>query len=85
MLTHGALQEIMLLLVCVLNSLCCLCCRLSACHNNNKNTTRFEGTLLLRPGKYRVKFMVDDEWRLAADWPTEMDEEGNEVCLLTVT
>lgn len=46
---------------------------------------RFEGTLLLRPGKYRVKFMVDNEWRIAADWPTEMDDEGNEVCLLTVT
>jgi len=46
---------------------------------------RFEGTLLLRPGKYRVKFMVDNEWRLAADWPTEKDDDGNEVCLLTVT
>lgn len=46
---------------------------------------RFEGTLLLRPGKYRVKFLVDNQWRLAADWPTERDEEGNEVCLLTVT
>lgn len=47
--------------------------------------SRFEGTLLLRPGKYRVKFLVDNQWRLAADWPTERDEEGNEVCLLTVT
>ena len=47
--------------------------------------TRFEGTLLLRPGKYRVKFLVDNEWRLAADWPMEKDAEGNEVCLLTVT
>jgi hypothetical protein len=47
--------------------------------------SRFEGTLLLRPGKYRVKFLVDNEWRLAADWPTERDPEGNESCLLTVT
>lgn len=45
---------------------------------------RFEGTLLLRPGQYRVKFLVDNEWRLAADWPTERDADGNEVCLLTV-
>jgi hypothetical protein len=29
--------------------------------------SRFEGTLCLRPGKYRVKFLVDNQWRLAAD------------------
>jgi hypothetical protein len=45
---------------------------------------RFEGTLMLRPGSYRVKFLVDGEWRLAADWPTEDDGRGNTVCVLTV-
>eukprot|EP00775_Hariotina_reticulata_P013728 gene13728-13850_t len=35
---------------------------------------RFEGTLLLRPGRYHVKFLVDGQWRLAADWPTEGDD-----------
>ncbi|WIA09028.1 hypothetical protein OEZ85_008442 [Tetradesmus obliquus] len=46
--------------------------------------SRFEGTLMLRPGSYRVKFLVDGEWRLAADWPTEDDGRGNTVCVLTV-
>ncbi len=46
--------------------------------------SRFEGAVLLRPGRYRVKLMVDGEWRLAAGWPTEMDDAGNEVNVLTV-
>ena len=58
-----------------------MCC----CHPVVATLCRFEGTLLLRPGKYRVKFLVDNEWRLAADWPTERDADGNESCLLTVT
>lgn len=45
---------------------------------------RFEGALVLRPGRYRVKLLVDGEWRLAADWPTELDSSGNEVNVLTV-
>lgn len=47
--------------------------------------SRFEGVLTLRPGTYKVKFLVDQEWRLAADWPTGKDQHGNDVCLLTVT
>lgn len=39
---------------------------------------------MLRPGSYRVKFLVDGEWRLAADWPTEDDADGNTVNVLTV-
>jgi hypothetical protein len=50
----------------------------------NDHARRFEGTLMLRPGSYRVKFLVDGEWRLAADWPTEDDGRGNTVCVLTV-
>lgn len=36
----------------------------------------FEGTINLLPGKYRVKFLVDNEWRLAPEWPMENDEKG---------
>lgn len=39
---------------------------------------------MLRPGSYRVKFLVDNEWRQAGDWPTEVDAEGNTVNVLTV-
>ncbi|GBF94048.1 hypothetical protein Rsub_07316 [Raphidocelis subcapitata] len=45
---------------------------------------RFEGVLALRPGRYRVKLKVDGQWRLAADWPVELDDAGNEVNVLTV-
>jgi hypothetical protein len=47
--------------------------------------SRFEGSLMLRPGSYRVKLLVDGEWRLASDWPSEDDGKGNEVNVLTVT
>ena len=47
--------------------------------------SRFEATLVLRPGSYRVKFLVDGEWRLAQGWPSEDDGKGNEVNVLTVT
>lgn len=45
---------------------------------------RFEGSLQLRPGEYRVKLLVDGEWRLASGWPTGDDGKGNEVNVLTV-
>ncbi|CAG9467719.1 unnamed protein product [Pedinophyceae sp. YPF-701] len=45
---------------------------------------RFAGEVMLRPGEYQVKFLVDDEWRIAPEWPTVMDEEGNESNLLVV-
>ena len=32
--------------------------------------TEFSGELLLRPGVYEVKFLVDGRWRLAPEWPT---------------
>ena len=31
--------------------------------------TQFSTELLLRPGVYEVKFMVDGRWQLAPDWP----------------
>ncbi|KAI8467346.1 MAG: hypothetical protein J3K34DRAFT_430856 [Monoraphidium minutum] len=45
---------------------------------------RFEGTLRLRPGRYRVKLQVDGEWRLANGWPMEQDGSGNDVNVLVV-
>lgn len=35
-------------------------------------------------GAYRVKFMVDGEWRLAPDWPTENNDIGETNNVLTV-
>lgn len=35
-------------------------------------------------GRYRVKFMVDGEWRLAPDWPMEANEEGETNNILEV-
>ncbi|CAL9105019.1 unnamed protein product [Musa textilis] len=31
---------------------------------------RFSATLKLRPGRYEIKFLVDGEWRLSAEFPT---------------
>ncbi|KAI3910398.1 hypothetical protein MKX01_034792 [Papaver californicum] len=31
--------------------------------------TQFSATLMLRPGRYEVKFLVDGEWRLSAELP----------------
>eukprot|EP00192_Tetraselmis_astigmatica_P014281 CAMPEP_0117680626 /NCGR_PEP_ID=MMETSP0804-20121206/18466_1 /TAXON_ID=1074897 /ORGANISM="Tetraselmis astigmatica, Strain CCMP880" /LENGTH=307 /DNA_ID=CAMNT_0005490163 /DNA_START=355 /DNA_END=1278 /DNA_ORIENTATION=- len=36
----------------------------------------FSATLRLTPGVYRVKFLVDGEWRTAEGWPTVTDEAG---------
>ncbi|XP_047961312.1 protein PTST, chloroplastic [Salvia hispanica] len=32
--------------------------------------TKFSATLMLRPGRYEIKFLVDGEWKLSADFPT---------------
>mmetsp|Transcript_34887 Transcript_34887/g.62734 ORF Transcript_34887/g.62734 Transcript_34887/m.62734 type:complete len:264 (-) Transcript_34887:267-1058(-) len=39
---------------------------------------RFETEIPLKPGRYRVKLLVDGKWRLAPDWPTEVDESLGE-------
>eukprot|EP00955_Chlamydomonas_euryale_P065243 359188-Chlamydomonas_euryale.AAC.10 len=50
---------------------------LSASEIDYDNSIRtFESIVPLLPGKYRVKFMVDGQWRLAPDWPMEQDEVG---------
>mmetsp|Transcript_22409 Transcript_22409/g.38283 ORF Transcript_22409/g.38283 Transcript_22409/m.38283 type:complete len:95 (-) Transcript_22409:90-374(-) len=36
----------------------------------------FTAQLSLTPGKYHIKFKVDDEWRLAPGWPTEDAEDS---------
>lgn len=45
----------------------------------------FEGDLSLVPGTYRIKFLVDGEWRLARDWPTEQDDIGETVNVIVVS
>lgn len=32
--------------------------------------TRFSTTLMLRPGRYQIKFLVDGEWKLSPEYPT---------------
>ncbi|XP_060672485.1 protein PTST, chloroplastic isoform X3 [Ziziphus jujuba] len=32
--------------------------------------TKFSTTLLLRPGRYEIKFLVDGEWKLSPEFPT---------------
>ncbi|XP_074304905.1 protein PTST, chloroplastic [Silene latifolia] len=32
--------------------------------------TKFSATLLLRPGRYEIKFLVDGEWHLSSELPT---------------
>ena len=35
----------------------------------NGSYTRFSTTLLLRPGRYEIKFLVDGEWKLSPEFP----------------
>uniref|UniRef100_A0A2P2L126 AMP-activated protein kinase glycogen-binding domain-containing protein n=1 Tax=Rhizophora mucronata TaxID=61149 RepID=A0A2P2L126_RHIMU len=32
--------------------------------------TKFTTTLMLRPGRYEIKFLVDGEWQLSPEYPT---------------
>jgi len=32
--------------------------------------TKFSTTLMLRPGRYEIKFLVDGEWHLSPEFPT---------------
>ncbi|CAA2999787.1 PTST, chloroplastic isoform X1, partial [Olea europaea subsp. europaea] len=32
--------------------------------------TMFTATLMLRPGRYEIKFLVDGEWQLSPEFPT---------------
>ncbi|KAI9224814.1 hypothetical protein BC828DRAFT_362874 [Blastocladiella britannica] len=41
-------------------------------------------TLALAPGVYRLKFIVDDEWRCSDAMPTAQDEDGNLVNFVEV-
>ena len=44
----------------------------------------FTTTLRLKPGQYRLKFIVDDSWRCSKDIPTATDEDGTFVNWLEV-
>ncbi|KAJ1303343.1 hypothetical protein OPQ81_011539 [Rhizoctonia solani] len=41
-------------------------------------------TLDLRPGTYRLKFIVDDQWKCSDDYPTAVDDAGNLVNYIEV-
>lgn len=32
--------------------------------------TKFSTTLILRPGRYEMKFLVDGEWQISPEFPT---------------
>ncbi|CAN1227882.1 Protein PTST, chloroplastic [Linum perenne] len=36
----------------------------------NGTFTKFTTTIMLRPGRYEIKFMVDGEWKLSPEYPT---------------
>jgi hypothetical protein len=45
----------------------------------------FEGSVSLLPGRYKCKFMVDGEWRIAPEgWEISQDEDGNTNNILIV-
>jgi 5'-AMP-activated protein kinase regulatory beta subunit len=44
----------------------------------------FATTLRLKPGQYRLKFIVDDSWRCSKDIPTATDDDGTFVNWLEV-
>lgn len=46
--------------------------------------TSFTTILRLKPGQYRLKFIVDDSWRCSKNIPTATDEDGTFVNWLEV-
>lgn len=44
----------------------------------------YTATINLRPGSYRIKFIVDDSWRCAKDMPTAVDDDGTLVNTIEV-
>ncbi|TFK33049.1 hypothetical protein BDQ12DRAFT_728161 [Crucibulum laeve] len=36
----------------------------------------FQTTVLLLPGTHHIRFLVDDQWRVADDYPTAVDDQG---------
>lgn len=41
-----------------------------------RRTEEFHTTLRLKPGQYRLKFIVDDSWRCSKAIPTATDDDG---------
>lgn len=41
-----------------------------------RSVNEFYTTLRLRPGQYRLKFIVDDSWRCSKTIPTATDDDG---------
>eukprot|EP00300_Choanocystis_sp_HF-7_P005528 c14131_g1_i1.p1 GENE.c14131_g1_i1~~c14131_g1_i1.p1 ORF type:complete len:435 (-),score=84.46 c14131_g1_i1:1169-2473(-) len=44
----------------------------------------FQTVVFMPPGRYMVKYIVDNEWRLAANLPTEYDMAGHENNVIVV-
>ena len=44
----------------------------------------FRGELLLMPGRYEIKFLVDEAWQLAPHWPATVDDPllGNNILIV---
>ncbi|KAI9175342.1 galactose metabolism- protein [Blastocladiella emersonii ATCC 22665] len=53
-------------------------------NDDNQKRPTFAVTLALAPGVYRLKFIVDDEWRCCRQLPTAQDEDGNLVNFVEV-
>ncbi|KAF6748483.1 5'-AMP-activated protein kinase beta subunit, interation domain-containing protein [Ephemerocybe angulata] len=43
----------------------------------NAGSPIFETTVLLLPGTHHIRFLVDDQWRVADDLPTAVDDQGS--------
>jgi len=58
-------------------------CAYVSTHTDDRDNG-FTTTLRLKPGQYRLKFIVDDSWRCSKDIPTATDEDGTFVNWLEV-
>ena len=48
-----------------------------------QSTEEFE--ILCSQGEHKVKFLVDGQWRLAAEWPSQTTDAGDTNNILVVT
>ncbi|TEB40173.1 hypothetical protein FA13DRAFT_1724402 [Coprinellus micaceus] len=48
-----------------------------AMERENAGSPIFETTVFLLPGTHHIRFLVDDQWRVADDLPTAVDDQGS--------
>jgi len=58
-------------------------CSLNPNHSTSSPDT-FTATVSLLPGTHHVKFIIDDNWKLAQDLPTAVDDDGSLANYVTV-